>query len=426
MKIAIIGGRIIDPANGIDSTEDLFVADGTIVARGKPPEGFTPDRTLNVSGLIVAPGLIDLCARLREPGAEQKATISSESLAAVKGGITTLCMPPDTKPVIDTPSVLELIRNRAEAAGGAKIVAHGALTKDLQGEHISEMAALQHAGCVGVSDGGKPVSNSLVLRRVMQYATTYGLTVFLTPADPWLIKNGCAHEGAIATRLGLPELPVATESAAMARDIELIEKDWIQAHFCRLSSARATVILRKAQERGLPISADVSAHQLFLTEENLVGFDSMYNVYPPLRALTDRAALREAIADGTIQAICSDHQPHENDAKLGPFATTLPGISTLETFLPLILQLVSENVVDLSTALMRVTSGPANILGLDLGTLGIGKSADICIFNPQKQWVLDEKNMRSQGKNSPYLNQTLTGEVQFTLVNGRVAFEQAS
>lgn len=423
MKVLISGGRVIDPANRHDDLADVFIDGPLIVGLGQAPEGFVADRTIDARGCVVTPGWVDLCARLREPGMEQKATIASETRAAVRGGVTTICMPPDTRPVIDTPSVLELIRSRARLAGGARVVAHGALTRGLKGESISEMAALKAAGCVGVSDGGTPVADSLVLRRVMQYAATFDLTVFLTPADPWLRQNGCAHEGAIATRLGLPESPVATESAAIARDIELIERDRIRAHFGRLSAARSTILLQKAQARDLPLTADVSAHQLFLTEDHLVNFDSQYHVCPPLRSIDDRDALRAAVAENVIGAICSDHQPHELDAKLGPFPATLPGISALETFLPLVLRLVREKVLDWSTAIARVTCGPADILGLPAGTLGVGRLADVCVFDPEAVWRLTEASMLSQGKNTPWLDQELIGQVRYTLVEGNVVFE---
>lgn len=423
MKTVISGGRVIDPAHQRDELTDLYIDDGVIVAIGKAPNDFVAERTIDARGCVVSPGLVDLCARLREPGMEQKGTIATESRAAVRGGVTTICMPPDTRPVIDTPSVLELIRNRARVAGASHVVAHGALTQGLKGESISEMAALKAAGCVGVSDGGCPVADSLVLRRVMQYAATFDLTVFLTPADAWLSQNGCAHEGAIATRMGLPELPVATETAAIARDIELIEKDRINAHFGRLSAARSITILREAMGRGLPITADVSAHQLFLTDKNLLDFDSQYHVLPPLRSFEDRDALRAAVADNIIGAICSDHQPHDQDAKIGPFPTTKPGISAFETFLPLVLGLVREKVVDLSTAIARVTCGPADILGLPTGTLDVGRAADICVFDPERKWQLSEETMVSEGHNTPWLNQELTGQVLYTLVDGRVVYD---
>lgn len=423
MNIVITGGRVIDPANSIDTVSSIFISEGKIKAIGRKPRGFEADREINAKGMIVCPGLVDLCARLREPGATRKGNIKSETTAAVAGGITTVCMPPDTKPVLDTPSVLELIRNRNDEAGMAKVVALGALTKGLNGEDISEMASLQKAGCVGVSDGGNPVANSLVLRRVMMYASTFDLTIFLTPQDPWL-REGCAHEGEVSSRLGLPEIPESAETAAIARDVALIETRKIRAHIGRLSTARGAEVISIAQKNRLKVTADVSAHQLFLTEQDVIGFDSNYRVMPPLRSVQDRTALRKAVADGTIAAICSDHQPHDQDAKLGPFPSCEPGISGLETLLPLTLGLVRENVVDIATALTRVTSGPARILGIEAGTIAAGDTADICIFDPQKKWTLSEETMVSNGKNNPWMHKELTGQVQYTLVNGRVVFER--
>lgn len=423
MRIAIRGGRLIDPANGADAIQDLFITDQRVTGVGLAPEGFRPDRELDARGRIVCPGLIDLCARLREPGAEHKATIASEAYAAAQAGITTLVCPPDTDPVIDETAVVELIRRRAEAAGFARVLTLGALTRGLHGEHLAEMAALKEAGCVGVSNASQPLINTLVLRRALEYAATYDLTVFLTPADPWLTGYGCIHDGAVATRLGLPGIPAAAETAVVARDLALIEEIGVHAHFCRLSSARAVEMVAQAQSQGLPVTADVSAHHLHLSEVDIGRFDSFCHVLPPLRGLRDKEGLRRGLSEGVIAAICSDHQPHEPDAKQAPFSDTAPGISGLDTLLALSLRLVEDGLLSRSSLIERLTAAPARILGLDAGHLGVGATADICIFDPDHAWRLETGAIVSRGHNSPFLGGEFRGRVIYTLLAGRVIYE---
>ena len=419
-RIRISGGRVIDPANGLDRQLDVFVADGRITAVGTAPDGFTTDHAIDATGCIVCPGLVDLCARLREPGEEHKATIASETAAAASGGITTLCCPPDTLPVVETPADIELIRLRAEAAGKARVVTLGALTRALQGEQLSEMAALQRAGCVGVSNAVKPLANTLVQRRAMEYAATFGLTVFLYANDHGLASDGCAHEGKVATRLGLPGIPEAAETAAVARDLALIEQTGVRAHFCRLTTARAVRMVARARYDGLQVTFDTAMPYLYLTEIDVSDFDSQCHVIPPLRTVEDRQGLRDALQQGTLDAVCSDHQPHEPDAKQGPFPSTEPGISGLDSLLPLGLRLVDESVTDLAGLVRSMTSAPAGILGLTCGTLSTGSAADICIFNPELTWQLDVHNMRSHGLNTPFLDWEMKGRVTHTLLDGRV------
>jgi dihydroorotase len=367
---------------------------------------------------------VDLCARLREPGLEHKATIGSETAAAAAGGITTLCCPPDTQPVIDTPAVAQLVAQTAERLGKARVIPAGALTKGLRGEQISEMAALKHAGCPVMSHADRPIKNTLVQRRAMEYATTFGLTVFLRPEDRHLRDQGCVHEGRVATRLGLPGIPEAAETVALARDLALAQQTGARVHFRCLSTGRAIEMLAKAVQRGVQASADVNAHQLFLTEEDIGEFDSNCHVTPPLRTTEDRAALRDAVARGDVAAICSDHQPHEDDAKLAPFPSTAPGISALETLLPLALRLVAEDLMDLATAIARLSFGPARILGLPYGRLDEGRIADVCIFDPNARWVPSKSTLVSQGHNTPFLGRELTGRVCWTLLSGRIVFQR--
>jgi len=366
--------------------------------------------------------LIDISTRLREPGQEQKATIATESLAAASAGITTLCCPPDTQPVIDTPAVTEFIRLRAEAAGNARVVTLGALTQSLRGEQLSEMAALRKAGCVGVSNALMPLLNPLVQRRALEYAATFDLTVFLYPNDHWLANGGCAHEGRVATRLGLPGIPEAAETAAVAHDLALIEQTGVRAHFCRLTTGRAAKMIARAQYDGIPVTADVAIPYLYLSEVDISDFDSLCHLIPPLRTVEDRQQLRDAVQQGVLSAVCSDHQPHEPDAKLGPFPATEPGISGLDTLLPLSLQLAEEDSLGLMDLLHRLTAGPARILGLPYGTLSIGAVADICIFDPSASWQLDSRTMRSSGHNTPFMGWEMKGRVTHTLLAGNIVY----
>jgi dihydroorotase len=423
MRILIRNGHVIDPANAIDAIHDIAIVDGSIVAVGTIPAGFTAERDIDATGLMVCPGLIDLRAHLREPGQEHKATIASETRAAARGGITTLCCPPDTQPVIDTPAVATLIRDQATAAGMAHVLPLGALTQGLAGTQLSSMHALKEAGCIGVSNAMAPLSNNLILQRAMEYAATHQLTVFLHAEDSALAAQGCVHNGAVSTRLGLPGITTAAETVAVATALALIEETGVRVHFSMLSTAQAVRMIARARYDGLPVSADVSAHHLHLTELDVLDFDSRCHVRPPLRSQRDRDGLREGIRDGTITAICSDHQPHEADAKLAPFSTTATGISALETLLPLSLQTAADCNISRQNIIACLTRGPAEILGIDAGTLSIGAVADICIFDPDSYWTLSDKTMFSRGHNTPFLDWELKGQVRYTLLNGRCVFE---
>jgi len=425
VKLHFEGARLVDPANGVDRPLDLWVSDGRIAALGVRPEGFRADTVIHARGRILCPGLVDLSAHPREPGQEHKATIASEARAAAAGGITTFCCPPDTDPVVDTPAVVELLRRRAAAADGARLVPLGALTRGLAGTELSEMAALAAAGCPGVAEV-RPVADTQVLRRAMEYAATFDLAVHLRPEDHWLARGGCVHEGGVAARLGLPGIPTAAETAALARDLALVEETGARVHFCRLSSAAGARLVAAARERGLPVTADCAMHQLFLTESALEGFDGQCHVRPPLRSAEDRAALRQAVADGVIGAICSDHQPHEAEAKLAPFPATAPGISAVDTFLALGLELVRQGVLDLSTLIDRISTTPAAILGREAGSLSPGSPADLCLIDPDAEWRLTATAMHSRGHNSPFLGQTLRGRVEQTWVGGRCVWRHGA
>ncbi|MEJ2654547.1 MAG: dihydroorotase [Acidihalobacter sp.] len=416
-RILIRRGRILDPANGVDRIADLALAEGRIV--GLDPTGFQADETLDAEGLWVLPGLVDLAARLREPGEEHKGTVASECRAAAAAGVTTVCAQPDTQPPIDSPADVRLLRQKAEAAAGARVAVVGALTNGLDGEHLTEMAALAEAGCVGMSNAQRPVADLLVLRRALEYAAGLRLTVFAQPMEATLTRGSCAHEGAVASRLGLAAIPVAAETAALGHWLALVEQTGARVHFGRLSSAAGVRLLARAISDGLPVSGDAAAHQLFLTEMDVADFNPQCRVLPPLRAERDRDALRDALADGTLSVLCSDHQPHEIDAKLAPFAEAQPGISALETLLPLSLRLVDEGVLPLAEAIARVTHAPADILGLPTGTLSAGAAADLCVFDPQAEWELDADQLLSRGHNTPFHGWPFRGRVRRTFIDGR-------
>lgn len=419
MSVLIEGARIIDPQQSLDAVLTLAVQGSEVLAIGAAPPDFEPRRRIDATGLWLFPGLVDLATRAREPGQEHKATIASEALAAARGGITTLVVSPDTQPPIDSPAVVELITRRAGQACGTRMHCLGALTRDLKGEQLAEMAALQRAGVVGVSNAQRPLANPLVLRRALEYAATFDLLVSLTALDMQLVGSGCVHEGMVSTRLGLPGIPEAAETAALGTILALIEQTGARIHIQRLSSLRGAQMIAEAKARGLPITADVAVHQLFLTEMDVADFNPLCHVLPPLRTQRDRDGLREHIAAGVIDAICSDHQPHEADAKLAPFAETQPGISGLETLLHLTLRLVEEGLLTLPDALRRVTVGPAAIIRRNVGTLQPGRPADFVLFDPDRATMISPANWVSNGRNTPFFGWEFSGRVVATWVSGR-------
>ena len=423
-NIVIKQGRIIDPANNTDKVADLYVAGGKIIAIDTLPDGFKAEHTIDASDKIVMPGIVDICARFREPGLEYKGTIATETAAAVAGGITTVCIPPDTDPCIDTTAVAELINQRAQAANNCHVVTQAALTLGLQGEHLSEMAILkQQAKSVGVSNALKPLKNILVMRRAMEYAASCDMTIFLHAEDVGLANNGCAHEGAISTRLGLPAIPESAETAAVSRDLMLIEQTGVRAHFSHITSANALHMIIQAKQQGLPVSLDTSIHHFHLIDLDIGFFDSNCHVIPPLRSQRDKEGLLQGLSLNQIDAICSDHQPHCPDAKLAPFSATEPGISGLETLLPLSLRLVLDKHIELQNMVEKLTIDPAKILGIDAGTLSVGKTADICIFNPATHWRVKPEQFISSGHNTPFTDWELQGNVDYTLVAGQIAYQ---
>jgi len=424
MRIEIINGHLIDPANKIDGLNDLYIDSGVVVAVGEAPAGFSADQTINAEGQIVSPGFIDLQARLREPGESHKGTIASETAAAIKGGVTTLCLPPDTIPVIDSTVVAEQVLHKANLLGSAKarVLPFGALTKALAGEQLSSMDGLIQAGCVALSNADRPIRSTLVQRRAFEYAASLNILVRIQPEDAWLAKGGCVHEGEISSRLGLTGIPECAEMIAVSRDLLLIEQTGVRAHFGPLSSVRSIELIAEANRRGLPVTADIAAHQLILTEIDVDPFNSLCHLRPPLRSQRGLDGLRAALADGLFTAICSDHQPHEDDAKLAPFAETAAGMSSIETLLPLTLKLVREGVLSMSVAIAHLTSKPAQLLGLEQGNLAVGSVADITIFDPHRDWVVSEQSLISRGKNSPFIGWEMQGAVSTTLLDGEIVY----
>jgi dihydroorotase len=425
-NIIIFGGRIIDPTNNIDAILPLYIADGKIAAVGNQPDGFVVEQELNVDGAVVCPGFVDLCARFREPGDENKATIASESRAAVRAGITTLCIPPDTVPLIDSPAMIELIEEHAENTGLVRLIPIGAFTKDLAGAELAEMGALKAVGCRAVSNARRPINNLLVLKRALEYAASFHLVVMVQPNDPWLSQNGVMHEGVINTGLGLPGIPETAETVAVAQIIALTQQIGVHVHFSQLSCQRSVQMISRAQYDGVPITADVAAHQLHLTETVVDGYNPMGYVLPPFRAEQDRNALIDGVQKGIISAICSDHQPHEEAAKLDVFGATEPGISSLETVLPLSLNLVTDGIISLTDVIARLTSGPATIIGAHAGTLSRGADADVCIFLPEEEWVINQQSWLSRGNNTPFWGETMKGKVIYTLHKGRVVYSEST
>lgn len=428
MNLQIINGRVIDPANQIDASHDVFIIDGKIAAVGKAPAGFKADQTIDAAGLIVAPGLVDLSVRLREPGYEYKATLESELQAALAGGVTSLVCPPDTDPVLDEPGLVEMLVHRARSLNQSHVYPLGALTMGLKGHELTEMAELTEAGCVGFAQAEHTIENTTVLMRALQYAHTFGYTVWLRPQDPHLGKGGIAHSGPLASRLGLAGVPVMSETIALHTIFELVRATGARVHLCRLSSAAGLELVRAAKAEGLPITCDVGAHNIHLTDADIGFFDSNARLTPPLRSQRDRDAIRQALVDGTVDAICSDHTPVDDDEKLLPFGEASPGATGLELLLSLALKWAEESVDNseqrLSAAIARITSEAARVAGLPAGQIGIGSVADLCIFDPDTRWLVQASALASQGKHTPFLGYELQGQVRHTVVAGRPVFSR--
>ena len=430
MKILIQNGRVIDPASGFDQQCDVALAAGRVIAINRVAKDFTPNRVIDATGCIVLPGLVDLAARLREPGHEHEGMLESEMAAAVAGGVTSLVCPPDTDPVLDEPGLVEMLKFRAEKLHQARLFPLGALTRGLAGEVLTEMAELTESGCVGFSQADVALESTQVMQRALQYAATYGYTMWLRPQELYLGK-GVAASGPLATRLGLSGVPVAAETIALHTIFELLKTTNARVHLCRLSSAAGVQLVRQAKAEGLQVSCDVSINSLHLTDADIGFFDSRARLSPPLRQQRDRDALSAALADGTIDALVSDHTPVDEDAKTLPFAEAEPGATGLELLLSLALKWSHDSGVPLARALAVVTSEPARVLGSALGTLQAsvgqiveGGVGDLCIVDPAAGWTVQADALASQGKHTPFSGYELPARVRATLVGGQVAFER--
>ena len=418
MSLHIKNARLVDPVTGKDGKGDLYVENGKIVERLKSAE-----RVIDAKGLVVSPGFIDLCARLREPGLEYKATLESEMDAAVAGGVTSLACPPDTDPPLDEPGLVDMLRRRAQSLGRARVYPVGALTNRLEGKALTEMAELAEAGCIAFSQANAPLADTQMLWRALQYAATFGFPVWLRAEDASLARGGVAHDGEVATRLGLPGIPAFAETVALATLLELVRATGARVHVCRLSSAGAVELMRRAKAERLPVSCDVGIHHVHLSEMDLGYFDANCRLEPPLRAQRDRDALASGLADGTIDCLCSDHTPVDEDRKHLPFAEAEPGATGLELLLPLALRWGQARELGLAATLARITSAPARVLGVAAGTLAPGATADLAIFDPAAPLQVTPEGMRSQGKNTPFAGYELAGRVRTTIVDGKVVYE---
>ena len=428
MSMLIKGGRVIDPASGLDAIADVAVADGRVVGIQTIPADFRPSHILEASACVVAPGLIDLAARLREPGHEHARMLESEMAAAVAGGVTRLVCPPDTDPVLDEPGLVEMLRFRSEKLSLARLHPLGALTRKLAGDTLTDMVELSEAGCVAFSQAELPLANTLVMQRAFQYASTFDFAVWLRAQDFYL-GRGVAASGALATRMGLSGVPVAAETIALHTIFELMRATGVRVHLCRLSSAAGVALVREAKREGLRLSCDVSVNSLHLIDGDIGYFDSRAWLNPPLRQQRDREALQAGLAEGTIDALVSDHTPVDEDAKALPFAESEAGATGLELLLSLSLKWGAQRGLSLAQSLAPICSGPAKVLGPSLGAqsegvgrVQVGALADLCVFDPAAAWTVGADSLRSQGKHTPFSGYELPGRVRYTLVGGTLAF----
>ena len=422
MRVLIKGGRVIDPASGRDAIGDVLIEGERIASLDAAAKDAKADKVIDAKGLVVAPGLVDICARLREPGFEYKATLESEMEAAIAGGVTSVACPPDTDPPLDEPGLVDMLRRRARSLSHARLYPIGALTVKLAGERLTEMAELAESGCVAFSQANVPLDDTQVLWRALQYAGTFGFAVWLRAEDLSLARDGVAHDGEVATRLGLPGIPAMAETIALGRLVELVRATGTRLHVCRISTAGAVEMIRKAKAEKLPVTCDVGIHHVHLSEMDLGYFDAHCHLVPPLRSLRDRDALRAGLADGTIDLICSDHTPVDEDAKQMPFSESEVGATGLELLLPLTLKWAAEAKIPLAKALAKVTSDAARVLGVKSGRIEVGAPADLALFDAAAPFQIVPAALKSQGKNTPFMGYELTGRVRYTLVDGNVVY----
>lgn len=418
------GGRVIDPARNLDASADVLVQNGRIARVESGLAAPAGARIIEAKGLWVVPGLIDMHTHLREPGQEYKEDIETGTAAAAAGGFCAVCAMPNTVPPNDTRAVTELIVRRAAEVGKVRVYPIGCITQGQKGENLAEMGELQEAGCVAVSDDGKCVRNSEVMRRALEYARGLGLIVIQHSEDTDLSANGPAHEGAISTRIGLRSQPAAAESVIVARDLELVALTGARYHVAHVSCAESVRLIRDAKRRGLPVTCEVTPHHLTLTDEACATYDTNTRVNPPLRSAADVAAVREALADGTIDAVVTDHAPHSPVEKDVEFEQAASGMIGLETALALCLELVRANIITPAALVARMSAAPARILGLPGGSLAPGAAADVTLIDPQVGWTCDPARFRSRSRNSPFGGRAMHGQARLTLVAGNIAYEK--
>ncbi|MBB5319586.1 dihydroorotase [Marinobacter oulmenensis] len=420
--LRITGGRLFDGQGELRDNPGLLIRGGLVAGVGDAAA--RADSEYDATGCVVAPGFVDLCCNLREPGNGQKGNIASETRAAAHGGFTTVCASPETSPVNDSSAVTHLIREAASSRGAVRVLPIGAITRGLQGELLSDMAGLKAAGCVAVGNGSRGVINARTLRRCMAYAQTFGLTVMFSPENQALAADGYAHDGQVATRLGLLGIPEVAETAAVMEMLLLAEETGVRLHLSQLSCARSVEMLAQARQRGIAVTADVAMHQLVFTDQALAGFDSRFHVRPPLRSETDRRALVAGVREGVIDAIVSQHQPHDSAAKQAPLAASEPGLSSIESVLSLGLELVQRGELDLSRLLEALSSGPASVVERR-AAIAEGMPADLCVFECEGQWLPSAQTLLSEGRHGPVLDRSLPGRMKLTLVAGGVAWSDA-
>ena len=423
MKILIKNGRVIDPANNLDAVCDVLIEDG-IIAEVSAGISTAVDDIIDADGLLVTPGLVDIHTHLRDPGQEYKEDIVSGTRAAAAGGVTSLACMPNTSPVNDSLAITKYIIDKAKEQGSANVFPVGCISKGMKGEILAEMGELKQAGCVGFSDDGVPVSSGELMRRAFEYADTFSMPIMTHAEDLSLVGSGCMNDGPVATELGLKGIPWVAEDAATAREIMLAEFTGGRLHVCHVSTRGSVDLVRQAKARGVRVSCEATPHHFTLTDEAVRGYNTNAKMNPPLRSQEDVDAVRAGLADGTIDAIATDHAPHHYDEKNVEFAIAMNGIVGLESLLPLSLKLVTDGVIDLQKAVSLLTVQPARIIGIDRGTLSPGAVADIALIDPQLEWVFTAESLHSKSKNTPFVDWKMEGAAVKTLLAGQIVFER--
>ncbi len=428
MKLRIINGRLLNPATKQDEVAVIDIAAGRIVGINST-EDFSADQVIDAAGKVIIPGLVDLSVRLREPGNEHRATLETEMYAALAGGVTSLVLPPDTDPSLDEPGLVEMLKHRARQLNQANLYPLGAMTVGLKGEVLTEMAELTEAGCVAFSQANKGSLNLATLNRAMLYAKTFDYTLWIQPSETDLASSGVAASGAFASRLGLSGIPVQAETIALHALFELQRSNKVRLHLCRVTSAEGIELVRQAKARGLPVTCDVSINHLHLTDTDIGFFDSNYRLYPPLRSQRDREAITQGLLDGTIDAICSDHTPMDDEEKLLPFAQAEAGAVGVEILLSLVYKWAQEHKVPLLDALAKITLNPYQILKAGApalppcGQIAVGAPADLAIVDLGEYWQVNRQTLVSQSAHTPFSGYEVPAKVKMTIVGGRIAWE---